>query len=103
MTEAQAEWLACTNRGPLRAFLRGKTTARKRIRFGCGCCRLLPGTFAARATAPGETIHHEPFEVRADMVADAILAADAPGTAWKKHSGETAGPAVPPAQGSDPL
>jgi glycerol dehydrogenase len=32
---------------------------------------------AARATAKGETIHNEPFEVRPDMVADAIRAADA--------------------------
>jgi glycerol dehydrogenase len=39
---------------------------------------------AARATAKGETIHNEPFEVRADMVADAILAADAAGRAWQK-------------------
>jgi glycerol dehydrogenase len=42
---------------------------------------------AARATAKGETIHHEPFEVRPDMVADAILAADALGQAWKKQNG----------------
>ena len=34
---------------------------------------------ARRATAPGETIHNEPFEVTADMVADAVLAADAMG------------------------
>lgn len=34
---------------------------------------------AERATAPGETIHNEPFEVRPDMVADAIWAADALG------------------------
>jgi glycerol dehydrogenase len=40
---------------------------------------------AGRASAKGETIHHEPFEVRADMVADAILAADATGRAWKKR------------------
>jgi hypothetical protein len=40
---------------------------------------------AARATAQGETIHNEPFEVRPDMVADAVLAADALGRAWKKH------------------
>jgi glycerol dehydrogenase len=39
---------------------------------------------AARATAKGETIHNEPFEVRPDMVADAILAADAVGRAWKQ-------------------
>jgi glycerol dehydrogenase len=38
---------------------------------------------AERATARGETIHNEPFEVRADMVADALLAADAMGRAWK--------------------
>jgi len=38
---------------------------------------------AKRTTAEGETIHNEPFEVRADMVADAILAADAVGRAWK--------------------
>jgi glycerol dehydrogenase len=38
---------------------------------------------AARATAPGETIHNEPFEVDAAMVADAILAADATGRAWR--------------------
>jgi glycerol dehydrogenase len=40
---------------------------------------------ATRATAEGETIHNEPFEVRPDMVADAILAADAMGRAWKKQ------------------
>jgi glycerol dehydrogenase len=40
---------------------------------------------AERATAPGETIHNEPFEVRPDLVADAIRAADALGRAWKKH------------------
>jgi glycerol dehydrogenase len=45
---------------------------------------------AARATADGETIHNEPFEVRPDMVADAIRAADAMGTAWRKHEGLTA-------------
>ena len=38
---------------------------------------------AARATAEGETIHNEPFEVRPDMVADAILAADALGRDWQ--------------------
>jgi len=38
---------------------------------------------AARATAEGETIHNEPFEVRPEAVADAILAADAIGRAWK--------------------
>jgi glycerol dehydrogenase len=43
---------------------------------------------ATRATASGETIHNEPFEVRPDMVADALLAAVAIGRAWKKrHAG----------------
>ena len=39
---------------------------------------------AARATAPGETIHNEPFEVDPPMVADAVLAADATGRAWQR-------------------
>jgi hypothetical protein len=40
-----------------------------------------------RATAENETIHNEPFEVLPDMVADAIMAADATGRSWKKdHS-----------------
>jgi glycerol dehydrogenase len=38
---------------------------------------------ADRATAPNETIHNEPFEVLPDMVADALLAADAMGRAWQ--------------------
>jgi glycerol dehydrogenase len=42
---------------------------------------------AARATAAGETIHNEPFEVRPDMVADALRAADALGRDWKKSHG----------------
>jgi glycerol dehydrogenase len=40
---------------------------------------------AARATAPGETIHNEPFEVTADLVADAILTADAIGREWRRR------------------
>lgn len=40
-------------------------------------------TIAVRATAENETIHNEPFEVLPEMVADAILAADAIGRAWK--------------------
>jgi glycerol dehydrogenase len=39
---------------------------------------------AVRATAENDTIHNEPFEVRPDMVADAIMAADAMGRAWKE-------------------
>jgi glycerol dehydrogenase len=45
---------------------------------------------ARRATAPGETIHNEPFEVTPDMVADAILAADAIGRAWQRRGGTSA-------------
>ncbi len=41
------------------------------------------GLIAQRATAPGETIHNEPFEVTPDVVADAILAADSLGRAWR--------------------
>jgi glycerol dehydrogenase len=37
---------------------------------------------AARATAPGELIHNEPFPVTAGMVVDAIRAADAAGRAF---------------------
>jgi glycerol dehydrogenase len=43
-------------------------------------------TIARRATVEGETIHNEPFEVREDMVADALLAADAIGRAWKRKN-----------------
>ena len=38
---------------------------------------------AKRSTASAETIHNEPFEVRPEMVRDAILAADALGQRWK--------------------
>ncbi|RLT11258.1 MAG: glycerol dehydrogenase [Planctomycetota bacterium] len=38
---------------------------------------------AVRATAENDTMHNEPFEVKPDMVADAIMAADATGRAWK--------------------
>ncbi len=41
---------------------------------------------AARATAKGETIHNEPFEVRPAMVADAIRAADATGRAFSERA-----------------
>jgi glycerol dehydrogenase len=40
---------------------------------------------ARRATAPGETIHNEPFAVTPDLVADALLAADALGRTWKRR------------------
>ena len=53
---------------------------------GIGCADLpreLLHQVAARSTAPGETIHNEPFEVTPAMVADAILAADAAGRAFQ--------------------
>ena len=39
---------------------------------------------ASRTTAKEETIHNEPLEVTAAMVADAILATDSTGRAWKQ-------------------
>jgi len=41
---------------------------------------------ANRATAKGETIHNEPFEVTADMVVDAIQAADDLGQCWQQNT-----------------
>ena len=38
---------------------------------------------AERATAPGETCHNEPFEVKADMIADAIQSADSIGMTFR--------------------
>lgn len=53
--------------------------------IGCdGIERELLAQVAERATAPGETIHNEPFEVTARMVADAVLAADAVGRDWRR-------------------
>jgi len=46
----------------------------------------LLGQIAGRATAAGETIHNEPFEVTSDMVADAVLASDALGRDWKQRN-----------------
>ena len=40
---------------------------------------------AERATAEGETIHNEPFDVGPAMVEDAILAADANGRAFQER------------------
>jgi glycerol dehydrogenase len=52
--------------------------------IGCGeMPREMLQRVAARTTAPGETIHNEPFEVTPALVADAILAADAAGRAWR--------------------
>jgi hypothetical protein len=52
------------------------------------CCRENRDHRLDRTPPVRETIHNEPFEVHADMVADAIRAADALGRAWKKHNGE---------------
>ena len=41
---------------------------------------------AVRSTAANESIHNEPFEVRPDMVADAINTADALGLPSKKQT-----------------
>lgn len=60
---------------------------------------------AARAVAPGESIHNEPFEVTQAMVSRAILEADALGRAWvaSESAGrelrEDAGEAVPVTEG----
>ena len=40
---------------------------------------------AEKACVPGSTIHNLPFEVTSDMVADALLAADALGQAYKEN------------------
>ncbi|MCM6775254.1 glycerol dehydrogenase [Nocardia sp. CDC159] len=39
---------------------------------------------AIRATAPGETIHNEPFDVDVAMTVDALRAADALGRGWRR-------------------
>ena len=49
---------------------------------------------ASRATVKGETIHNEPFDVRPDMVADAILAADTLGRIWRRANGSTKRPSM---------
>jgi len=54
-----------------------------------GCGDLSPemlSMVAARAIAPGETIHNEPFKVTESMVAEAILAADAEGRAFRSKA-----------------
>ncbi len=40
---------------------------------------------AVRATAKGETIHNEPFDISPEIVADAIRAADAMGREWQSR------------------
>jgi glycerol dehydrogenase len=41
---------------------------------------------AKRATAPGETIHNEPIAVTAELVVDAMRAADSAGTSFRRSS-----------------
>lgn len=41
-------------------------------------------TVAARATAPGETIHNEPMQVTPEMVVEALRAADSAGIAFRR-------------------
>ncbi|MFP5212846.1 MAG: glycerol dehydrogenase, partial [Acidobacteriota bacterium] len=43
----------------------------------------LLGQIASRAIEPGESIHNEPFEVSAIMVADAVMTADTIGKTWQ--------------------
>lgn len=45
------------------------------------------GQIAQRTVAEDETAHHEPFEVTAAKVFDAVRAADAIGRAWRTHAG----------------
>jgi glycerol dehydrogenase len=45
---------------------------------------------ATRSTAPGETIHNEPFEVHPAMVVDALRAANEAGMQWQKKMHATA-------------
>jgi len=49
-----------------------------------GADREVLETVARRATAPGETIHNEPFEITPEMVVEAIRAADSAGTSYQR-------------------
>ena len=52
--------------------------------IGCGdLSKEMLAKIAARATAPGEVTHNEPFPVTAAMVEAAILEADARGRAFR--------------------
>lgn len=46
---------------------------------------------ARRTVAPGETAHNEPFPVNAEMIADAIIAADVTGTEFQARFGLSPG------------
>lgn len=55
--------------------------------IGCGdLSQEMLSKVAVRAIAPGETIHNEPFKVTESMVAEAILAADAEGRAFRSKA-----------------
>jgi glycerol dehydrogenase len=47
-----------------------------------GCSDATLDRIAERATAPGETIHNEPFAVTSPMVAAALKAANSAGEKW---------------------
>jgi glycerol dehydrogenase len=53
------------------------------IGLGADPSKELLEQIARRSTAPGETIHNEPFEVSPAMVVEALRAANAAGTTWK--------------------
>lgn len=76
------------SRSLMQEVLRFSTAAGLPVTLGeIGCDGIeseLLDRVAARATAPGETIHNEPFEVGPKMVSDAILAADAIGRDWRR-------------------
>jgi glycerol dehydrogenase len=53
------------------------------VGLGANPSKELLEQIAQRSTAPGETIHNEPFEVRPAMVVEALRAANAAGTEWR--------------------
>jgi glycerol dehydrogenase len=52
------------------------------IGLGADPSKELLEQIALRSTAPGETIHNEPFEVNPAMVVEALRAANAAGMEW---------------------
>jgi glycerol dehydrogenase len=61
----------------------GLPTTFEEIGIGCPSRELLE-TVAKRATAPGETIHNEPIAMTPELVVEAMRAADAAGTAFRR-------------------
>jgi glycerol dehydrogenase len=53
------------------------------VGLGANPSKELLEQISRRSTAPGETIHNEPFEVSPAMVVEALRAANAAGAAWK--------------------